>query len=791
MRAHLRALIVEDSENDAALILRAISRTFEVVHRRIDSEQGMAAALAESIWDIIISDYNMPQFSGAAALQVLKKSGQNIPFIYVSGAISEEAAVEAMKSGVDDYVLKDNLARLVPAISRELQRAKVHAGRQEAESERDRYFEGSSEMLWIAGMDGYFQRVNPAFEKIMGRAAQELIAIPMKSFIHHEDQAMAVAQFKNVVNGGTVRDFECRYLSAGGIYNWVSWNGIRSNGRIYGAARDISENRKVAEALLEDAKMQDALAALGQFALQGASLSRVYERAVNISHQFLKADNCGLFNLLLDGKTLQSQFGIGWANKPHSLTFQVSRESHPGYAMLTGLPILFEDLSKETRFIPSVYMQNAEVRSGIAVLVQGISKKFGVLTAHSRRISHFGQKELSFLQTVANVVAAAMERSQFEAHLNISGRMATVGQMAAGIAHEVNNPLSYVIANLEAAIDELEATSATVGNLSAEPLLKIIKEAQEGIERVRVVVSDLTTFSRSAEDRQDSINVENVIDSSVRMMINQIRHRAKLVKNYKATPLVKANEGKLGQVIMNLLINATQSIPEDNLASNTIKVSTYTDKNGKAVIDVTDSGSGIAPDLLGSIFDPFFTTKAIGTGTGLGLSICRSIVMKMEGDLEVESQMGRGSTFRIILPAAENQQASAQPSPGPELKPTSSSRKKILLIDDEKFLLEALKRGLSRTQDVTITTSPLEAISIIKAKGGSFDAIFCDLMMAELTGMDFYDRIKSEQPGMESKIVFMTGGVFTEKARIFLESISNLRLIKPFSLREINSLLHS
>src|SRR4029079_12566875 len=177
-----------------------------------------------------------------------------------------------------------------------------------------------------------------------------------------------------------------------------------------------------------------------------------------------------------------------------------------------------------------------------------------------------------------------------------------------------------------------------------------LAEARQGAERVRNIVRDLRVFARGDEEQSGPVALRRVLDSSINIAWNEIRHRARLVKDYGDTPMVEANESRLGQVFLNLLLNAAHAISEGETERNEIRVSTRTDGRGHAIIEIRDTGGGIPPDIRDRIFDPFFTTKAAGEGTGLGLWICSGILSALGGEISVDSDVGRGSTFRVMLP---------------------------------------------------------------------------------------------------------------------------------------------
>jgi CheY-like chemotaxis protein len=260
------------------------------------------------------------------------------------------------------------------------------------------------------------------------------------------------------------------------------------------------------------------------------------------------------------------------------------------------------------------------------------------------------------------------------------------------------------------------------------------------------------------------------------MVWNEIRHRARLVKDYGQTPTIDANESRLGQVFLNLLVNAAQAIPEGNAERNEIRIVTRA-KDGWVVIDISDTGAGIPPERLARIFEPFFTTKPVGEGTGLGLSICHGIVGSLGGEITVSSRIGEGTTFQVTLPVGrleEREQADVQTRPI-----RASRRARILVVDDEAMMVKALTRTLRSHHDVTGVTAAREAARLIEA-GERYDLILCDLMMPQITGMDLHTQLLRAAPEMAAKMIFLTGGAFTVRARTFLDNVPNQRLEKPF-----------
>jgi len=244
----------------------------------------------------------------------------------------------------------------------------------------------------------------------------------------------------------------------------------------------------------------------------------------------------------------------------------------------------------------------------------------------------------------------ALRKSQ--AQLRMADRLATVGTLSAGVAHEINNPLAYTLANLAFVRDALTRLPDSLPGVDLPELRASIAEANEGAERVRRIVKDMKVLSRMDDDRIGVVDVEAALDASLNMAIHELRHRAQVVKDYGRVPLVRCNEGRLVQVFLNLLVNASQAIAGNAPERNEVRLATCIDGRGQIAVEISDTGMGIPEEVLPRIFDPFFTTKPVGVGTGLGLSICHSLITAMGGAIEVASKVGVGTRFLIVLPAA-------------------------------------------------------------------------------------------------------------------------------------------
>jgi CheY-like chemotaxis protein/signal transduction histidine kinase len=362
--------------------------------------------------------------------------------------------------------------------------------------------------------------------------------------------------------------------------------------------------------------------------------------------------------------------------------------------------------------------------------------------------------------------------------LMISDRMASIGMMAAGVGHEINNPLSAVIANLEMAAAEVRLLADTIGRSRLGDLPDEILEAAEAAQRVRRIAIDLKVFSGGQADENGTINVEDVLDSAVRMGWNQVRQRARVVKHYAGVPRALGAESRLGQVFLNLIVNAAQAIPEGHSDANEIRLATRVDDQGRIVVDIHDTGSGIAPHVMRQLFTPFVTTKPAGVGTGLGLSICQRLVDAMGGSIWADSTPGAGTVFHVALQAAQGLSKGAASPIVATVEPAPPQEARVLVIDDEDMIRMILRRVLKAHQ-VTAVSSAKEALDLL-AGGARYDAIVCDLMMPDMTGVEFHQALSRDHADQASAIMFLTGGAFNRETAAFLESVPNKQLSKPF-----------
>ncbi|MCP3161416.1 ATP-binding protein [Myxococcus qinghaiensis] len=375
------------------------------------------------------------------------------------------------------------------------------------------------------------------------------------------------------------------------------------------------------------------------------------------------------------------------------------------------------------------------------------------------------------------IIRDVTDRKRLESQLLLAERMASVGTLAAGVAHEINNPLAYVSSNLAYVKDLL--AQPTLSSEHLPELREVVADAIDGAGRVNAIVRDLRTFARGDEERHGPVDVLRAVEGALRLVRNELTHRARVVCTLEHVPPILGNEVRLGQVVLNLLVNALQALPARPAEENRVRVSLRTGRAGQVELEVADNGMGMAPEVQRRIFDPFFTTRSVGEGTGLGLSICLSLVQAMGGRIEVTSVQDWGSTFRVVLPALAVGTVAAPEAPLLGVVVPLAVRRRVLLIDDEPSVGNSVSRLVRDVYEVHAVQDAREALRRLST-GERFDAILCDLMMPGMSGMDFVVELERLAPELVPRTGLMTGGAFTAQAREFVGRHSRGLLEKPF-----------
>jgi two-component system, cell cycle sensor histidine kinase and response regulator CckA len=373
------------------------------------------------------------------------------------------------------------------------------------------------------------------------------------------------------------------------------------------------------------------------------------------------------------------------------------------------------------------------------------------------------------------------EKRLLESRLALQARLAGLGTLSAGIAHEINNPLTYVITNLMFITEGIGKAAGADQALLAD-LQQCLADAQLGASRIRTIVSDMKLFAHP-QASTSTFDLREALEDACRFTSHEVALRAAFEKAVAGQPvLVHGDKQQLSQLIGILLVNAAQAIPEGGAGER--RVTLRLEASGsEAVVTVSDTGVGMTPEVLVRIFDPFFTTKPVGVGTGLGLSIAHGIAEAHGAQMRVRSKPGSGTAVEFRL--ATQRQPAALPA---SLAATRAvQRRRLLLVDDDPLVLRALQRQLASHHEVAAVLSGGEALTLLAA-GMEFDLLLIDLLMPELSGVELHQRICQAHPHLSGRMAFLSGGAFTPATQAFAQQHAELILKKPASTAALDAL---
>jgi PAS domain S-box-containing protein len=610
-RDRLRLLLVEDNGNDAELILRAITGAgFEPTCLRVQTAGDCQAALTHEPWDVLVSDYSLPQFSAMGALQCLRDRQLDLPFIVVSGTIDEESAVTILRAGAHDFVTKQNLARLGPAIRRELQDARDRAARRHAQRDlqvqRDMLrlvIDTNPNLIFVKDGAGRFVLAN--------RAVADLYDTTVEALIEEREEASTA-----------VTDDVARFLAAD------------------------QEVLRTGQARFDEAQS------------------------------------------IVDRRTGQMR----WF---------------------------------ETRRVPLVLSDGTQQVLGIGTEIT------------ERRVA----------QEALRVTEEQFRQAQ---------KMEAVGQLAGGIAHDFNNLLTAILGYTELSIEQVGSDSDLASDL---------REIAKAGDRARGLTSQLLAFSRKQVLQPKILDLNAIVAEVERMLRRVIGEdiRFEIAVDPNLSP-VKADPSQIHQVLMNLAINARDAMPRGGrlriaTANSLAAVGAHQTDDAAAAqrcvaLTVSDTGSGMTPEVRARIFEPFFTTKAPGKGTGLGLSMVYGVVTESGGRITVESERDRGTTFTIYLPVADHVELASQ-SPGVAAKGLHG-HETILLVEDEQPIRQLVRKVLARYGYTVLEASDVHhALDLAEQHPAPIHLLLSDIVMPELSGPDLAQRVVRHRRDL--RVLYMSG----------------------------------
>jgi PAS domain S-box-containing protein len=760
MNSHLRVLILEDSEDDTLLTLRELRRGgYTLDYVRVDTPSAMQAVLDQQAWDIVIADYNMPAFTAPEALKILQNRKLDLPFIIVSGTIGEDTAVAAMKAGAHDYLIKGHLTRLVPAVERELREAQerhkqyiTEQALQESEERFRQLAENITEMVfWMSDpKERQLLYVSPAYETIWGRTCESLDANFMVwlEAIHPQDrQRIQTVFFEQSLAGNY--DQEYRIIRPDGSWRWIRDRGfpIRDKfgepHRVVGIAEDIT-NRKLAEQQIRE-----------QAALLDVATDAIF---VQDLEQHLLFWNKGAEHL------------YGW----EAVEILGKRAVELLYRQSTTLP--------EFEAIQAMLAQEGKWQGEL----QQVTKDGKNIIVESRWT--LVRDEAGNPRSILTVSTDITEKKQLQAQFLRTQRLESIGTLASGIAHDLNNILTPILIvaqllpikfpNLDEKSRQLLEILESSAKRGADLVKQILSFTRRGVEGTRTIIQARHLLADVAQIAQKTFP-------------KSIETQTDLTPNLWT---IVADATQLHQVLMNLTVNARDAMPNggilsisaENLWIDESYARMYVDAEvgPYIVITIGDTGTGIAPEIIDRIFDPFFTTKEIGKGSGLGLSTVMGIIKNHNGFVNVYSEVGKGTTFKVYLPS--NQATEPQALVDAELP--NGNGELILVVDDEITICGITKTMLETHNYRVLTASDgISALALYAQYKDDISVVLIDLMMPEIDGSTTILTLQRINPQVQ---IIAMSGLMSNGTNLHNISVSIQEFLsKPFTNQALLSAL--
>ncbi|HKB91620.1 MAG TPA: response regulator [Opitutaceae bacterium] len=745
----LRVLHLEDEPIDRELVQRALSNAgLDCRFTSVSNKDDYALALKEQQYDLVLADWTIPGYGGLFALEDAQKRFPEIPFIFVSGSIGEDQAVESLKRGATDYILKDRMDRLPMAIKRALQGIEEKRQRTELESKFRSLFDNAVEGIFQSTPDGRFVTANPALARMLGYSSPEELMASIDNAVGplYVDLAQWNEFRERLATHGKVEAFELQVRRKDGRQIWISEN-VR-------AIRDETGNVRYHEGSIEDITVRrEAVEALRH------SEARFREMAESIRDVF-------------------------WVTSPdwHQILYVSS-----AYELIWGRPA--SDLNtRPMSWLEAVVPEDREkTTAALDELAKGISNRMEYRIRRpdltERWIETRGFPVFDENRNVVRLIgvtADITERKNLENHLLQAQKMEVVGLLSSGIAHDFNNILTVIFGYVNLLLDNEPLSPKTTH------ALKIVYTASE---RAAGLIRQLLVFSRKRVLKHEIINLGDAIEETAKMLYRLLGEPVSLEVELSSQPtFISADVGMIEQVLMNLAVNARDAMPKGGKLSiktevkqfDTIQVPSHLHARvGSFVcISVRDTGGGIPPEIISRIFEPFFTTKEVGRGTGLGLATVRDIVNLHNGWIDLQSEINVGTTFFIFLPLVPPETVPAQT---PHIAyDAMGKRETILLVEDEIYVREFAVAVLQQhNYSVLQARSGDHALEVWQRHAHKIDLLLTDVVMpGDTSGLDLAEKLQAKKPSL--KVILVSGYTNETSERVFVHGENSKFLHKPY-----------
>jgi PAS domain S-box-containing protein len=751
MTPRLNILFAEDNPADAELVLRQLRREgFELDVVRVDTEEAFRASLNDKL-DLILSDYDLGPFNGLRALEILKQKGLDVPFILISGTIGEDLAVEAIKLGASDYLLKDRLVRLGTAVTQAIMEGRLRRERRRSESalavSESRYrllVEQASDGIFTVSPEGRYTDANARGLEMLQYDREEFLTLKLGDLIAAKDRPRLVKEVARLRKGGTrVSDFKLRRKDGTWFDAEISARAL-PDGQLLGIIRDLTERRRSEQALRE-------------------SEERFRQLAENIHEVFWMTDPIKRRILYVS-----PAYEKIWGRSCDSLY-----ETPETWV---------ESVHEEDRERVVAAIQH-EASSGYHEIYRVVRPDGALRWVRDRA---FPIKDAS--GRVYRIVGTAediTERRQLEEQFRQAQKMEAIGTLAGGIAHDFNNILGAIIGYVELTKMNLQ------GHATSNQYLDLVLQ---GAHRAAALVRQILAFSRQQDQQRILVQLRHVVEEPLKLLRATVPAIIEFdVSLANDLPVVLADPTQVHQVVMNLCTNAAHAMGgqagrlgvklEKLLVDARRPATSVTLKHGLyVVLTVSDTGCGMDRSTLERIFEPFFTTKQPGEGTGLGLAVVHGIMQSHEGALTVESQPGEGTVFRLYFPADNAVIPEKTTSENTDVPLGFGER--LLFIDDELPIAQLGKNVLDTLNyETTSVTDATEALDLFRANPQAFDVVITDLSMPKMMGTDLAAQVLAIRPDIP--IILTTGYTATLTSDTVQTLGVRELLMKPFSFRSI------
>jgi PAS domain S-box-containing protein len=748
MKPPLYALIVEDSENDTQLLLDDLERSeYEIRHERVETAEALVGALDRQNWDILFCDFTMPNFSGLRAMEIVKERKIDLPFIFVSGTLGEDLAVQAMKLGADDYVVKGNLARLVPAMERELREANGRLQRRNAEEDMRvseykyrQLFESLGDAAFLIDREtGRIIDTNPQAEVLLDRSRAQILGTKENRLFWPGRERLEVPVLLSAGDGQDRFESDVLQTNGGVVPVDVSVSKLELYGRplLLALFHDITNRKRSEEKIQEQANLLEL------------AHDAIFVRSLDEKIQYW---NKGAEHL------------YGWTAE-EAMAGEFERM---GYDDRASFEAAKKILLEEGRWSGEVRMRTKSRREVMVV-------SSWTLVQDRRRDS----------ASILVIDTDVTEKSQMEVQFLRAQRVELIGTLAAGIAHDLNNIMQVIVTNLDL---------ANVTPVLDRRLPKFLEDASHGADRATNLARRLLAFSKDGVPAKRSLDVAEILTPAVLLALSGSNLKP-FFAFQQGLHSVIGDPVQLTQAIENVVLNACEASPQrgkllvraDNV-DGTLPPASGLPFGRYVRIQIEDTGTGIPEEIRDRIFDVCFTTKP--GGSGLGLSTVRSIMQQHRGGVSIESHVGQGTTVSILLPAATQH---PKPSPAPLPIPAIKTRGRILVIDDDEMILNVLSAMLnSLGYDCAVARDGVEGCNEYvraQAEHHPFAAVLLDATIPN--GLSGEEALKLLlQADGDARVILCSGytesDLFREAEQLGFRAI----LAKPFSISEFVSVFN-